>query len=1152
VLLVLAILGACATTHDGRPARLERARVALRTAEQLASRVPGLNASLGQSSLGVLPAGPGQKRALEVLTPGLASGALHLLPGGISNRAVALEHLAARPSPVVYETGRAIYVDAFVGADMIVASQIARMETFYLLHGPGAQHVYQMKLSAPPGQRFDLMADGLWLLDARGEMVLRVARPYGVDSNGNKVQADMEFRATDAILTIRIDVQPAASYPLLLDPAVETEVWVEVESPPAYATGSFADGDEQSRLVFDPVRNQIVTFAEDQRGIPTLWAWDGLTWRKRQATSRTQLWPPARSNAGLIFDPKRQALVLFAGFGNKTQLSDLWTWDGATWTKQNTGDIFAARASPLVAWDAKREEVVIHGGYDFNYSFLQDTWVWDGRTLTERARVGPPVPSRSDYYYSALHQNAAQDLAIYTDGQELWRWVGNQWQLDAAEGGRARPVFSSTPALAWDELRQEEVALGTVGDHVEAWARSATGWKPIAAPDPAFVGAGLTWDPFRQQVLCFGGIANGPRAPSTLVREVDAGGATSWRVVFVGGPTGFHQQRHAAQVDSLHRSVVVLDSRASWSWDGTTWTRTDRAVPVDRIRPNVVTDPDTSDLLVFGGFELTTGGTRPVGDPLVGNGTTWSVPTSAFEQPSPRAYSLSVWDPKERHGILFGMSPETRKDELWFWTQAGFSKVAKTGPWPSVNGNMIWDPGSQTVIYETEGATWRLSGSTWSLIGPSPLSSSAKLVSDPERGQVLAFGGFKRDSITTAINETWVWKQDHWVQYTGAAPPARGYVSMAFDPVRKRIVMFGGIVYVSGGQPASVGGTWLWDGTRWEHVALPPAVEPPPRAEHHMIWDSTRSRVLLVGGSDITNAFSDAWGWDGERWSLLAGSELGPHGFRSGVLVASPKTNKIVGFGGYYEDTQTQRDKLERGVWLLYTRGGSCAAGGQCGSGHCVDGVCCESASCGTCSTCAGTTPGLCSPVRSEADEDTCATKDLKSCNKEAACIGGDAECASGFCADGVCCNGACAGACQACSAALQQIPIPGTCGLAKSGINPRNVCSGDARCNASGSCEIGDRCRADRYASAANGPEVDCAPFKCVAGACQKACSSVDDCIVPAVCSAVSKQCEAPVVTSVTDPGCGCASGGSGTSSFALALVVFGAIARRKRARVP
>lgn len=86
---------------------------------------------------------------------------------------------------------------------------------------------------------------------------------------------------------------------------------------------------------------------------------------------------------------------------------------------------------------------------------------------------------------------------------------------------------------------------------------------------------------------------------------------------------------------------------------------------------------------------------------------------------------------------------------------------------------------------------------------------------------------------------------------------------MAFDPLRGRVVLYGGGALAAGRE------TWEWDGTAWTQAT--PTTDPGPLTGHAMAWDPTRGEVVLFGGAGQTTAqVSDAtWSWNGQRWARV-------------------------------------------------------------------------------------------------------------------------------------------------------------------------------------------------------------------------------------------------------------------------------------------
>lgn len=128
-----------------------------------------------------------------------------------------------------------------------------------------------------------------------------------------------------------------------------------------------------------------------------------------------------------------------------------------------------------------------------------------------------------------------------------------------------------------------------------------------------------------------------------------------------------------------------------------------------------------------------------------------------------------------------------------------------------------------------------------------------------------------------------------WTNITPPSPSARLRLSLAFDPIRNRTLLFGG----STGS-GHLDDTWEWDGTRWHPFVLP---GPSARSQHAMVFDTTRNRVVLYGGYNETSSLNDTWEWDGASWELR--STTGPA--RSGFGMAYDLArNRTVIFGGYY------------------------------------------------------------------------------------------------------------------------------------------------------------------------------------------------------------------------------------------------------------
>lgn len=166
------------------------------------------------------------------------------------------------------------------------------------------------------------------------------------------------------------------------------------------------------------------------------------------------------------------------------------------------------------------------------------------------------------------------------------------------------------------------------------------------------------------------------------------------------------------------------------------------------------------------------------------------------------------------------------------------------------------------------------------------------LTYDAARGRVVLFGGYDRclGGPPETFGDTWEWDGTRWYQAstTTTSPLERSNHAIAYDPISRRVVLFGGSgEYVDGS-------TWEWDGTTWS-VAASEAESPPARVGHAMAYDPVSRRVLLFGG----HTSSDTWEWDGSRkkWQNVTPA-LSPAARSNAGMVFHPKLGRVLLHGG--------------------------------------------------------------------------------------------------------------------------------------------------------------------------------------------------------------------------------------------------------------
>lgn len=155
------------------------------------------------------------------------------------------------------------------------------------------------------------------------------------------------------------------------------------------------------------------------------------------------------------------------------------------------------------------------------------------------------------------------------------------------------------------------------------------------------------------------------------------------------------------------------------------------------------------------------------------------------------------------------------------------------------------------------GDTWIWDGAAWTQKFPvhSPgLRSQFRMPYDAARAQVVLFGGWNGSSL---VNETWVWDGVDWTQkFPVSSPSPRQDFAIAYDANLQRVVLFSGNQF---GCPPLDNLTWTWDGTNWTQES--PAASPPGRGGAAAAYDSARGQVVLFGGNDCSQVFTDTWVW---------------------------------------------------------------------------------------------------------------------------------------------------------------------------------------------------------------------------------------------------------------------------------------------------
>lgn len=196
---------------------------------------------------------------------------------------------------------------------------------------------------------------------------------------------------------------------------------------------------------------------------------------------------------------------------------------------------------------------------------------------------------------------------------------------------------------------------------------------------------------------------------------------------------------------------------------------------------------------------------------------------------------------------------------------------------------------------------------SWAHDGPIETQYAAA-TTDTHRGRVVYVDG--TDPVEHCV--TWEWDGEVWTRVAMDGPTRRQRHAVAYDPIRRRTVLFGGQVPNS----VNLGDTWEWDGATWTQI--PTTNGPLPRRDTALVFDAVRGRTLLFGGQG-TIVTNDTWEWDGATWTLL-NPPTRPPGMWGHAMAFDPTVQQVILFGGGTPQTWSWNGAT--GTWTFRTSSG--------------------------------------------------------------------------------------------------------------------------------------------------------------------------------------------------------------------------------------
>lgn len=598
----------------------------------------------------------------------------------------------------------------------------------------------------------------------------------------------------------------------------------------------------------------------------------------------------------------------------------------------------ASRYEARMAYDPSTGRAILFGGLSGTDPatkqayYLGDTWQWSGKWVQLFPNHAPSGRSGTVMVYDSTRKRVVlfSGHSLTADMNDTWSFNGTDWEK--IETPNAPPIrFMS--AGAYDSVRDRVVIFGglqtkttTVGsvtttslDSVyDTWEFDGTTWRQIGGEGPHVAKPTLAYDEGHNQVLMLGIDDKG----ATLMYAYDAAAGTWSQLKPATLPScvneGVFVYNEADQAPLFTSGICATTAtdNETLEWDGSDWKKLDvKANAVRLFGAAAAFDASRNQVVQFGG-------TPPGSTPT--NFTYLYTPdagwTTVFDAsvPGPRSLFAFASDPVHNSIWLYGgLSEDLTADDFWQFSNGLWQRITVTENAPSscVTPNAVFDSGRQKVVllcassdtFEWDGTAWKKFPVAKDFPQVRRFSSMAY---DPLLKKSVMFGGFTGTNYT---DETWTWDGTQWTRVRNNPAPSRQLAAMWFDPNLKKIVIYGGVGRLtSQDRITRYDDMWTFDGNGWSQ--LKPAGGTPgmrygaqaavdPRTNHAILFGGLRvEEIAAVPPSTIPTQIQrysdDTWEWDGTKWTRLTTDGV-PPARENGGLAFDPSLNVMVMYGGW-------------------------------------------------------------------------------------------------------------------------------------------------------------------------------------------------------------------------------------------------------------
>jgi hypothetical protein len=476
--------------------------------------------------------------------------------------------------------------------------------------------------------------------------------------------------------------------------------------------------------------------------------------------------------------------------------------------------------------------------------------------------------------------------SVGTSGAQSFVTEG-EWLNVHAGGGAVQPTARRATGYAYDSLRRRLLVFGGFPTYLnDVWALDLAGgtWQPISAmgtpPSPRY-GSTAVYDVANDRLVIYGGFdgiaeredcwALSLSAPPTWTRLLPSGTSPPGRSFHVAC---YDAPRQRMVISGGWSGVVFLNDSWSLSLSGSpAWSAMEPSglLPPTRDLAGAAYDAARQRMVLFGGWNGAylddTWSLSLAGDP------TWEPIATSHRPPARREISIA-YDAAGDRMLMFGGNDGSPRYDAWALPLAGtpdWQLVAAVGAFPA------------------------------------PRYGHASMF-DPVAGRFVVFGGAVRiddDPNDEHANDAWELAADGgtWSRIPTSFFATRNY-SAVLDPIAREMLVFGG--ENANGLSSDLVAYSLSPNSMSRRLVTGATPSPTARYAQRAVWDPVRDRMLMFGGYDATGSYlNEVWEYRPRptpMWIRVATSGTPPQGrFAGGLLFDSPR-DRLLAFGGYSSD----------------------------------------------------------------------------------------------------------------------------------------------------------------------------------------------------------------------------------------------------------